>query len=158
MITQVPSSYANAIAPFAPLGRQPVGQESTELKVSRFKPTEQSADAARTQNRRSPDERPNEIDEQERLREGRRRDSDNDEEKESRDDAREQEQDAERDLILELAARERALRALEHHHQSSSAEQGETASPRNIDINRRLMDIGALGSPPAVGRFIDKSA
>jgi len=63
----IPSSYANTVAPYAPLGRQPVGQESPELKASSFKALEQSADSARSENRRSPDDRPNEQGEQQRV-------------------------------------------------------------------------------------------
>jgi hypothetical protein len=62
----IPSSYANTVAPYAPLGRSAVGQEDTELKSSTFKPTEQLAESVRSQNRRLPDERPNDDVEQDR--------------------------------------------------------------------------------------------
>ncbi|RYZ97437.1 MAG: catalase [Moraxellaceae bacterium] len=70
MINNLSSNYANTVAPFAPLGRQVVGQESSELKSSSFKALEQSADSARSENRRSPEDRPNEQGEAERVRGG----------------------------------------------------------------------------------------
>src|SRR5690606_23068844 len=42
-----------------------------DLKASTFKALEQSAESARGENHRSPDERPNDVGEQQRLREGR---------------------------------------------------------------------------------------
>lgn len=112
MITQVPSLHANAVAPFAPLGRQAVGQESTELKVSSLKALEQSAGSGRTDNRRAPDDRPNELVEQERLREGRSEDQQSGDQ-----DALEQrQQETEREVIRELAARDREVRAHEQAH------------------------------------------
>lgn len=117
MIAQVPSSYANAVAPFAPLGRQAVGQENTELKVSSLKPLEQSAESGRTDNRRSPDERPNDVLEQERVREGgaQRQDSAGADQS-SEDPEREAQQETEREVIRELAARDREVRAHEQAH------------------------------------------
>lgn len=57
MISSIPSNFPNVITPFAPLGRQPVGQENPELRNSTLKPLEQSAETARRENRRSFDER-----------------------------------------------------------------------------------------------------
>lgn len=54
MINSIPSMHANTVAPYAPLGRQAVGQESTDLKSSTFKPLEQPADSARSENKRNP--------------------------------------------------------------------------------------------------------
>lgn len=54
MISSIPSMHANTVAPYAPLGRQAVGQESTDLKTSSFKPLEQAADSARSENKRNP--------------------------------------------------------------------------------------------------------
>lgn len=67
MISSIPSTHANTVAPYVPLGRQAVGQESTELKSSSFKALEQTADSARSENRRSPDDNPNQQAEQQRL-------------------------------------------------------------------------------------------
>ncbi|WP_051235024.1 putative metalloprotease CJM1_0395 family protein [Marinimicrobium agarilyticum] len=67
----IPSNYANAVAPYAPLGRAPVGQEMEDLRASTLKPLEESAESARGENWRSPDQRPGEAEEQARLAKGR---------------------------------------------------------------------------------------
>jgi len=58
VINAIPTLHANTVAPYAPLGRQAVGQESTDLKTSSFKALEQAAAGARSENKRSPDEPP----------------------------------------------------------------------------------------------------
>lgn len=67
MTPALPSNFANAVAPFVPMGRQPVGQENEELRGTTFKPLEQSAASARGENFRSPDQRTGETDERWRL-------------------------------------------------------------------------------------------
>ncbi len=67
MTPGIPSNFANAVAPFVPMGRAPVGQESDDLKGSTLKPLEESAESARGENFRSPDQRPGEIDQQQLL-------------------------------------------------------------------------------------------
>lgn len=71
MTPSIPSNYANAVTPYAPLGRAPVGQETEELRTSTLKPLEEAAESARGENRRSPDQRPGEVDEQAWLARGR---------------------------------------------------------------------------------------
>lgn len=68
----IPPNHANAIAPFSPLGRRPVGEEDTDLKrrASTLKALEESAESAPGENRRSPDERAGEAGEQVRLSQG----------------------------------------------------------------------------------------
>ena len=114
MITNIPSNFANAVAPFAPLGRQVVSEEGVDLKSSNFKALEQSADAARGENRRSPDERPNDIGEQERLREGRVRGDDA--QSGRRGDPEKAGEDQELQEVRELAARDREVRSHEQAH------------------------------------------
>lgn len=118
MIGNVPSSYANTIAPFAPLGRAPVSQESTELKSSSFKPTEQLAEAARSLNRRLPDERPNDDIERDRVERGAQGGDQALQEAALKRRAVEAQQQAEREQIQELAARDREVRAHEQAHAS----------------------------------------
>lgn len=118
MITNIPSSFANAIAPFAPLGRQVVSEEGVDLKASTFKALEQSAESARGENRRSPDERPNDVGEQQRLREGR---IDRDGSRQGggqgkSTEAREAQLEQEQEEIRELAARDREVRRHEQAH------------------------------------------
>lgn len=117
MITNIPSNFANAVAPFAPLGRQSVSEESVDLKSSTFKALEHSADAARGENRRSPDERPNDVGEQERLREGRvGDDQQRREQQEQRSRAKKALQTQEQQEIRQLAARDREVRSHEQAH------------------------------------------
>jgi hypothetical protein len=112
VISHIPSSgFANTVAPFAPVGRAPVSQESTDLKSSSFRPPEQLAESGRTLNRRFPDERPNDDVERDRLERG------------TQDAAvktsnNEEQLKAEREQIQELAARDREVRAHEQAHAS----------------------------------------
>ncbi|MGM8228044.1 putative metalloprotease CJM1_0395 family protein [Cellvibrio sp. ARAG 10.3] len=116
MITNIPSSYANAVAPFAPLGRQAVSEEGLDLKSSNFKALEQSAESARGENRRSPDERPNEVGERERLREGRINGDEPRQHGGRQADSKQARQEQEQQEIRELAARDREVRSHEQAH------------------------------------------
>lgn len=116
MITNIPSSYANAVAPFAPLGRQAVSEEGLDLKSSNFKALEQSAESARGENRRSPDERPNDVGERERLREGRINGDESRQRGERQADSKQARQEQEQQEIRELAARDREVRSHEQAH------------------------------------------
>lgn len=118
MIGPIPSNFANAVAPFAPLGRQPVSQEDSDLKSSSFKPAEQSAESGRSENRRTPDERPNEAIEQERLVRGRNEQSDGRERVDS------ERKEAELKQVQELAARDREVRAHEQAHAAAAGQYG----------------------------------
>lgn len=136
----LPSSYANTVAPYAPLGRAAVGQEDTELKSSTFKPTEQLAESVRSQNRRLPDERPNDEVEQDRqtaLTQERRANSGRTEE----------ELKAEQKQIQELAARDREVRA---HEQAHAAVAGQYASSPTYSFVR-----GPDGVSYAVGGSVE---
>ncbi len=116
MITNIPSSYANAVAPFAPLGRQAVSEEGLDLKSSNFKALEQSAESARGENRRSPDERPSEVGERERLREGRINGDEPRQRGGRQADSKQARQEQEQQEIRELAARDREVRSHEQAH------------------------------------------
>lgn len=117
MIGQIPSIHANAIAPFAPLGRQPVGQESADLKNSTLKSLEETAESGYLENRRSPDDNPHQEDEQQRLN-GQRRslstDAESDENQKA--DAAKKQEALDRVTIETLAARDREVRAHEQAH------------------------------------------
>lgn len=106
MIGAFPSNYANAVVPFAPVGRAPVSQENEDLKSSSFRPAEQPGESARMLNRRFPDERPNDDVERDRL----TRDAEGE-----RDNER---LTTEREQIQALAARDREVRAHEQAHAS----------------------------------------
>lgn len=117
MINTIPSNYANTIAPYVPVGRTAVSQEDTELKFSTLKPTEQLADSEGAQNRRPPDERPNDGVEQDRqaaLAQERR----------ANGGRTEKELKAEQDQIKALAARDREVRAHEQAHAAVAGQYG----------------------------------
>lgn len=119
MISSIPSTSANTVAPYAPLGRQPVGLESTELKSSTLKALEESAGSAAGQNRRAPEDRPNEQGEQIRLNNGQAAVRDRSSQSEA--DPNEKERLAKQQKqIDELAAIDRAVRAHEQAHSSAA--------------------------------------
>lgn len=115
MINSIPSVSANTVAPFAPLGRQPVGLESAELKSSSFKALEQSSDAARSENRRDPEYRPGEDIERERVSPQGRQSA------EPKDPAQQKQQE-QKAVIAELVARDREVRAHEQAHAAAGGQ------------------------------------
>jgi SprA-related family len=128
VINNIPSNFANTVAPFAPMGRAPVGQETTDLKSSTFRPTEQLAESGRGQNRRLPDERPNDDVERDRVEGGAQsvdRGGDQALQNAAVERRAEQErQQAERDQIQELSARDREVRAHEQAHAAVAGQYG----------------------------------
>lgn len=155
VINNLSSNYANTVAPFAPLGRQVVGQESADLKSSTFKALEQSADAARSENRRSPEDRPNEQGEEQRVRSGAVSTQSSTQTNSPQADkaAAEKERLAnERKQINELAARDREVHA---HEQAHAAVAGQYAGTITYQFVR-----GPDGISYAVGGevSIDSSA
>lgn len=123
----VPSNFANAVSPFSPLGRQPVGEENADSRNTPFNPVEESSELARTENRRSPDERPGELDQRQRLddrsqEEGSRRNSsgnnDDADQQRQQDQAERQRVDQEQQEIRQLSARDAEVRAHERAHSS----------------------------------------
>jgi len=110
MSLAIPSNFANAVAPFVPAGRQPVGQENEELRSSSLRPLEQLPESARRENRRAPDERANEDGERQRLSRSGAEPTGRERELER---VREMEEQAE---IRELAARDREVRMHEQAH------------------------------------------
>lgn len=67
MFTITPISHAITMAPFVSLGRQPVSQESADLKSSSFAPTEQPVEVLSVINQRAPHELRNNEAERDRL-------------------------------------------------------------------------------------------
>jgi len=122
VISSISSTHANTVAPYTPLGRQTVGQESTELKSSSFKALEQTADSARSENRRSPEDNPNQQAEQQRLdTTGRAADQRGaqagQQSTQSSSDPKQKERlQKEQQEIAELSARDREVRAHEQAH------------------------------------------
>ncbi|WP_049723458.1 putative metalloprotease CJM1_0395 family protein [Gilvimarinus polysaccharolyticus] len=111
MLNTLPSNFASAVTPFAPLGRAPVGQESAELKASSFKPLEEGAESARGENRRATEDRPSEVEERERTR------------ADAAAKAVEAQELKERQgQIAELAKRDREVRAHERAHAAAGGQ------------------------------------
>ena len=130
MIGAIPSNYANTLAPFAPVGRTPVGQENADLKSSSFRPTEQMAEVGRALNRRFPDERPNDDVERDRL----VRDTRNPTGGAAASSADSNERlKLEQEQIQELAARDREVRA---HEQAHAAVAGQYAKGTSYTYQR----------------------
>ncbi|WP_052480775.1 putative metalloprotease CJM1_0395 family protein [Gilvimarinus agarilyticus] len=126
MLNTLPSSFASAVTPYAPLGRAAVGLESVELKASSFKPLEEGAKPGRSENRRSPEDQPNQTEEQERTRA--------DAEAKAQQKAAEAQQLSERQQqISELAARDRAVRA---HERAHAAVGGQYAGAPSYQLTR----------------------
>jgi hypothetical protein len=115
MMPTIPPNHANAIAPFSPLGRQAVSEESTDLKnrASTLKALEAAAESARNENRRSPDERAGEAGEQVRLAHGRQKDTGEEEISAIERRLEEQRQREEERQLRELAAEDRRVRLQE---------------------------------------------
>lgn len=111
MINALPSNYANAVTPFTPLGSSPVGEESTDLKASTLKPLEASPESARSENRRAKDERFSQHNTQTAHKEEGHTDQVT-EKSEERQLIKDQQ------VISELAARDREVRAHERAHAS----------------------------------------
>jgi len=115
VINSIPSVSANTVAPFAPLGRQPVGLESAELKNSSFKALEQSSGTARSENRRNPEYRPNEDVERERVSPRERNSAEP-------KDSPEKNQEEQKAVIAELVARDREVRSHEQAHAAAGGQ------------------------------------
>jgi hypothetical protein len=126
------SSSASTIAPYAPIGRQPVGLESTELKSSSIKALEQSAESAAGQNRRGPEYSPNQDIERDRVsssvsvqeRQGSQQD---------KSTAQQEQEVKEQRAISELATRDREVRA---HEQAHAAVGGQYAGSPTYSFER----------------------
>jgi hypothetical protein len=120
MIGQLPPVYANAITPFALPGRQPVGQETVDLKNSTFKSLEEAAESGYLQNRRLPDEHPDYPDEQRSPKRSRSPADNTEGDKEAalKREAQQQQDLEDREIIDVLAARDREVRAHEQAHAS----------------------------------------
>jgi len=121
VINNIPSNFANTVAPYAPMGRAPVSQEATDLKSSTFRPTEQLAESGRLLNRRLPDERPNDDVERDRVERDALAGADDTSAKRQAEQERQQ---AVRDQIQELAARDREVRAHEQAHAAVAGQYG----------------------------------
>ncbi len=128
--TSIPPNFANAVSPFSPLGKQPVGEESSDGRTSPLKPVEESAESARLENRRGFDQHRGEVEQGQRATQTRGGDREDHSEatgpvagaqQGSADESesqkhKEQIEQKEQQQIRELAARDREVRAHEQAH------------------------------------------
>lgn len=132
MISSIPSASANTVAPYAPLGRQPVGLESAELKSSTFKALEESSASVASQNRRSPDDRPNE--DAEKLRVGTNQSATQSSAPQGESEASKKVRvQQEQKVVDELATTDRAVRS---HEQAHAAVAGQYAGTTTYSFVR----------------------
>ncbi len=144
--TNMPSNYGNAISPYSPLGRQPVGQESPDNRNTPFKPVEQSAESANTLNqRRNPNDLSGEVDQREELqRQERNQRSRKDVAQRRQQERGEQQQlEQEQQQVRQLESRDAEVRA---HERAHSAAGGDLAGAPRYDYER-----GPDGQNYAVG-------
>jgi SprA-related family len=114
VISNVTSTYAvSAPANYQAAGRQVVSEESTDLKLSSFRPTEQLAESSRQQTRRAPEDKPSQDNEQSRTA---AKQAPIDENQQRKQKAQKDQQEAEQKMIEQLAARDREVRAHEQAH------------------------------------------
>lgn len=131
MISNVTSTYVlSAPATYQPAGRQVVGQESTELKSSSFRATEQSAEAFRQQGRRAPEDNPAQDAEESRVISKK---LPVDENQQRQQKAQKQQREAEQKVIEQLSARDREVRG---HEQAHAAVGGQYASSPTYTYTR----------------------
>lgn len=118
-------NYANTIATFNPLGKNPVGQEAVVDSPTTFVPVEQSAQLARRENQRDPSERVNNGDERDRLAA--------DAKAESEKTVQAEQEAKDQVVIAELSARDREVRA---HEAAHAAVGGQYASAPSYTFER----------------------
>ena len=133
MVSSISSTSANTVAPYAPIGRQPVGLESAELKTSSLKALEEPAGSSASQNRRSPEDRPNEQSEKLRVSGGGQAPVQSRSSQGESDPNEKERLDKEQKQIDELATVDRAVRA---HEQAHSAVAGQYAGTTTYSFVR----------------------
>lgn len=140
--SSIPSSYTNVVAPQVPLGRQPVGQESSDLKSSSFKSLEQPASSGRSENRRSAEDNPGDqarvdlapSDEDQQKSAASQAQSEKQQQAQATQKAAQQEQLLrDRAKIAELSARDREVRA---HEQAHAAVGGQYAGSPTYEFSK----------------------
>ncbi len=116
VINSIPSVSANTVAPYAPLGRQAVGLESTDLKRSSFKALEQTAASGRNENQRSPSGQSQETSGQLFVGSKPQPAAQTQDQQASPEDRKRERATKEKEQIAQLAARDREVRAHERAH------------------------------------------
>lgn len=121
-ITSLQTNFANAVSPFNPVGKQPVGEENAEDKNSTLKAVEESAESAHGENRTADDADSVAI-----------KDS-TDEENDSRHQHdKKRRETKEQQEIRELAARDREVH---NHEQAHASVGGQYAGSPRYELKR----------------------
>lgn len=116
MNINLPTSYPNTVSPFNPLGRQPVGEEGQESKASTFKAVEQGAETARSENRTEENRPQPDVIERKKPSQDRSAQAGGNALAEDADEVDQQAALSDQQLIEQLAARDREVRAHERAH------------------------------------------
>jgi len=150
MITNTPPSFANAVTPFSPQGRQPVGEETGENRNTPLAPVVETPEPVKSENRRAPDERRGEVEQRIQLDEHQGEEADRDTEQQRRDsDARQRDELEQRQLLEDrqqirlLSERDREVR---NHEQAHKTAGGNLAGAASFTYER-----GPDGNSYAVG-------
>jgi phage-related minor tail protein len=166
MINSIPSNHANAVAPFVPLGRAPVGQENNDLKASSFKALEQGAAAARNENRRAPVVRDaaqkNDLREKEQEIEAQRKAQEDQEAQKAEEEKKISEKERLRQEEKETFARQEERRARIRQEDSAALRSAERvdgfkkANRKTLNLGRHLVEIGAVKGLASKGSFLNQ--
>jgi len=135
MITNTPPSFANAVTPFSPLGRQPVGEETGENRNTPLAPVVETPEPVKVENQRAPDERRGEVEQRIQLDERQQHEASSDAEQQLRDTEVRQKNESEalqlqedRQLIRQLSARDLEVRNHEQAHKTAGGSLAGAAS------------------------------
>ena len=121
-ITSFQTSFSNAVSPFNPVGKQPVGEENPENKNSTLKAVEESAESARGDNRTEEDADKVVA-----------KDSTEDQEDSRRQRQQQRREQEEQQEIRDLGARDREVR---NHEQAHAAVGGRYAGSPRYEFKR----------------------
>ncbi|MGI1680021.1 MAG: catalase [Cellvibrionaceae bacterium] len=146
------TNFANAISPFSPLGKQAVGQEETDSKMSTLKPIEQPADLSRSEQQKEKKEIAEKAfleDEKEESQPSKQGLGKSDLEKtEQQEEMEKQQLEEDQKIIQELSARDREVR---NHERAHAAVGGQHAGAPSYTYERGPDGIGyAVGGEVSI--------
>ena len=105
----VNNAFANAVTPFNPVVKQPVGLENPDAKGEALPPVLEADEAVKLENRENPKDPSGKVEEKDPQQQQER-------EQQAKKDEQEQKALEEQDMIQQLAARDREVRAHEQAH------------------------------------------
>ncbi len=168
IVNNFPSSNANTVAPYVPLGRQPVGQENSDLKASSLKALEQSAALTRNENQRIPYDQLNKQAQQQ-LADDRLSKVKADElkaELQAKEQLAEEQTKAQKAEEAKKNARKEQYQNEQKKELSRQEEEAaykntqridsfKKANKKAINLNRHLVEIGAIKGSSAIGNLLN---